>query len=38
MASAFFMPDWLNGIFGMMSGQAVAGSEPGFYYTNVRNK
>ena len=38
MAPAFFMAGWLNGIFGMMSGQGGPCSETSFYYTNDRNK
>jgi len=37
MAPAFFMPDWLNGIFGMMSGHGLPRSDPGIHYTNGRN-
>jgi len=37
MVPAFFVLDWLNGMFDMMSGQDVPRSDPGFYYTNGRN-
>jgi len=33
MAPAFFVPNWPNGIFDMMSGQGAPRSEPGIYYT-----